>query len=235
MRSYLFLIVLGLQTIIHSSDQMTKTYEVKSIDEGLLNINGKGDNPIWKQANILSEFQYPWNEGTPPLMTFQALHDGDYLYGLYRVIDQKKILIYQQNNTKREILSSDRVEIFFRKDEKMDPYYGLELDPLGRIYDQEAHFHRKFNSEWTWPAGELLVKGEINPTGYTLEFAISKKSLIKLGLLSNNKIESGLYRGECIELDGNKADFKWISWVKPDSQTPDFHIPSSFGILFLEK
>ncbi|MEP7323821.1 MAG: sugar-binding protein [Saprospiraceae bacterium] len=232
---YLFFIIPGFLSIHLLSDLMTKTYEVKSITKGALNINGKGDNSIWNQANVLSDFQYPWNEGTPPTMTFQALHDRDYLYGLYRVVDPKKILIYQLNNSKREILSSDRVEIFFRKNEKMDPYYGLELDAAGRIYDQEAYYHRKFNADWTWPAGELKVKAEVNSTGYTLEFAISKKSLIKLGLLKDNTIEAGLYRGECIELEGNQAEFKWISWVKPDSQTPDFHIPSSFGMLILEK
>jgi hypothetical protein len=233
MRSYLLFVVLSVQSIHLLFAQMTKTYEVKSIAADALSINGKGDNPIWKQANILSDFQYPWDEGSPPSMTFQALHDRDFLYGLYRVDDPKKILIYQQNNTKREVLTSDRVEIFFRKDDKMDPYYGLELDAAARIYDQEGHFHRKFNSDWTWPAGQLSVKSEINPKGYTLEFAISKKSLLELGLLQQNKIEAGLYRGECIQLTGNKAEFKWISWVKPDSKTPDFHIPSSFGILFL--
>lgn len=230
----LIFIILSIQSIHRSSDKLIKTYEVKSIAADVLTINGKGDHPIWKQANVLSDFQYPWNEGTPPSMTFQALHDRNYLYGLYRVVDSKKILIYQLNNSKREILSSDRVEIFFRKDDKMDPYYGLELDAIGRIYDQEACYHRKFNAEWTWPNGELMVKAEVNPTGYTLEFAISKKSLIKLGLLKDHIIEAGLYRGECIELEGNKAEFKWISWVKPDSQTPDFHLPSSFGRLILE-
>ena len=71
--------------------------------------------------------------------------------------------------------------------------------------------------------------------GSTLEFALSKKSLKKFGLLKRNKIQAGLYRGECIELKDGKAEFKWISWVKPDSKTPDFHIPSSFGLLVLGK
>ena len=88
--------------------------------------------------------------------------------------------------------------------------------------------------EWSWPEGEVTVKATINDTGYILEFAISKKSLRTFDLIKNNKIEAGLYRGECVQLEGDKAEFKWISWVKPDSETPNFHIPSSFGVLELK-
>jgi hypothetical protein len=27
----------------------------------------------------------------------------------------------------------------------------------------------------------------------------------------------------------------WISWLKPTSETPDFHIPSAFGTLVLSE
>lgn len=219
----------------HLTAQMAHVYEFKSISNGLLSINGKGDNAIWNQANTLTSFMYPWNEGNPPPMTFQGLHDKDWIYGLYRVHDPKKILIYTDNNKKSDVLASDRVEIFFRKDDKMETYYGLELDPKGRIYDYRAHYHRQFNPDWTWPKGQLIVKAELNPEGYTLEFAVSKKSLKKLGMIKGDVIEGGLYRGECVQLNGDKAEFKWISWVKPDSETPNFHIPSSFGILKLMK
>ncbi len=213
---------------------MIKTYEANPIPFNVLSINGKGDHPLWAQATVLSDFSYPWNEGSPPPMTFQALHDRDYIYGLYTVRDDKHILFYQSSNAKREILSSDRVEIFFRKNHKMNPYYGLELDPLGRIYDYQAHYHRQFNPEWTWPSGHLVVKAEINAHGYTLEFAVSKKSLKDLGMMKKNKLDIGLYRGECVQLEGDKAEFKWISWVKPESETPNFHIPSSYGVMILK-
>ena len=124
-----------------------------------------------------------------------------YIYGLYKVIDPKKILIFQNTNHKKEVLASDRVEIFFRKNDKMDPYYGLEMDPLTRIYDYRARYQRKFRQEWSWPEGEVTVKATINDTGYILEFAISKKSLRTFDLIKNNKIEAGLYRGECVQLE----------------------------------
>jgi hypothetical protein len=70
--------------------------------------------------------------------------------------------------------------------------------------------------------------------GYTVELAFSKKSLRALGLLTDNRLLAGLYRGNCVALNGKAATLKWISWVKPDSKTPEFHIPSSFGVLMLE-
>jgi hypothetical protein len=48
-------------------------------------------------------------------------------------------------NDKLEVVNSERVEIFFRKDEALTPYYGLELDANGRVLDYEAEYHRKFN------------------------------------------------------------------------------------------
>ena len=51
----------------------------------------------------------------------------------------------------------------------------------------------------------------------------------------DNILKAGLYRGEYVTLPNGKIDTKWISWVMPDSEEPDFHIPSSFGILKLGK
>ena len=130
-----------------------------------------------------------------------------------------------------EAAYSDRVEIFFRQDNLLSPYYCLEMDPIGRVFDYEARYHRKFNVAWNWPENELLVKADQTHDGYTIEGRISKQSLRQLGLLNSEKLEVGLFRGECINLNAETPEIKWISWVKPDSMTPDFHIPSAFGVL----
>ncbi len=213
----------------------TKVYRVNKINDQEMVLSGKGDHPAWSKANKLTDFSYPWNEGSPPPMAFYGLHDEHWFYGLYVVQDPKKILLYTDKNTKHDVLKSDRVEIFMRKNDKMDPYYGMEMDPLGRNYDYIARHYRNSDNTWTWPSGDIQLKTNSTAEGYTLEFALSKKSLKKFGLLKRNKIQAGLYRGECIGLTDDKADFKWISWVKPDSKTPDFHIPSSFGLLELER
>jgi Carbohydrate family 9 binding domain-like len=232
--NFLF-ITLVSSTIFSCMNPNAKTYSVKKIQAPEIVIAGKGDDPQWATANELTDFIYPWEKETPPFTSFKALHSTDWLYCFYKVVDDN-VQVLAKTNEKKEVIYSDRVEIFFRKDEKMLPYYGLELDPNGRVYDYEAEFHRKFNPNWTWPTGQLVVKASRTSDGYIVELAVSKKSLLELGLLKVNKIEAGIFRGECIEIiEGADSKIKWISWVKPDSVTPNFHIPSAFGELVLEE
>lgn len=235
MKVHFLLLTIMSATILSCKNEDVKTYTVKKIQRTEIVVAGKGDDSQWTIANELTDFIYPWENETPPRTSFKALHSNDWLYCFYNVIDEN-VQVLVKSNEKKEVIYSDRVEIFFRKDEKMSPYYGLELDPHGRVYDYEAEFHRKFNPNWTWPAGQLIVKASRTGDGYTVELAVSKESLRQFGLLKGNKIEAGIFRGECIEIiEGADSKIKWISWVKPDSETPNFHIPSAFGLLVLEE
>jgi len=227
----ILLLIMTMGTL--ATNDPIKSYTVKNIGDKEINISGKGDNLLWNNAVELTDFIFPWENETPSFTSFKALHSKDWLYLLYKVKDDN-INVLVKTNDKSEVVSSDRVEIFFRKDEKMLPYYGLELDPNGRVFDYEAKYHRKFESKWSWPTGQLIVKANKVADGYTVEVAISKKSLKQLDLLKGSIIEAGVYRGDCIEITPDNSKIKWISWVKPDSPTPNFHIPSSFGILKLE-
>jgi hypothetical protein len=227
-----YIAILMTAALLDYPKKDNKTYTVKSIRDELP-LTGKGDNSLWKKASELSDFIYPWENEQPPLTSFKALHSKDWLYCVFYVKDDN-IKVYVDKNDKSEVVFSDRAEIFFKKDDLLSPYYGLELDPLGRIYDYQAEFHRKFDRTWSWPNGQLVVKTARTDDGYTIELAISKASLVQLGLLKNKILQAGLYRGECVELVGKEATIKWISWVRPASETPDFHIPSSFGMLLLE-
>lgn len=211
----------------------SKTYPVKKITEEI-RISGKGDDPLWGNAFALSDFTYPWEAEIPQHTKFKALHNDVWLYFFFDVMDDQ-IKIHIDKNEKTEVAASCRAEIFFKKDDRLSPYYCLEIDPLARVLDYKAQFHRQFDMTWSWPSGHLVVKSKRRKNGYSVEFAISKESLQELGLLKNNQLQTGLYRADCIEQNENAAIFKWISWVKPDSKTPDFHIPSSFGVLQLEK
>jgi Carbohydrate family 9 binding domain-like len=230
-----FLLFILLATTISSCmKDNPKTYSVKKITAEAIIVTGQGDSPHWNNGTELTDFTYPWEAETPPLTSFKAVHNNNWLYLLYQVKDDN-VQVLVKENKKIEVVYSDRVEIFFRKDDKMSPYYGLELDPHGRVYDYEATFHRQFNDQWTWPAGHLKVMASRTNEGYTVEVAISKESLKQLGLMKGNKLEAGLFRGNCIEMtEGKDSNIKWISWVRPDSETPNFHIPSAFGLLVLE-
>jgi hypothetical protein len=87
---------------------------------------------------------------------------------------------------------------------------------------------------WTWPSGQYIIKTTAVKDGYIVEVAISIQSLTELGLLKNNCLLAGLFRAECTGIKDGKARLHWISWVKPNSPRPDFHIASAFGVLVLE-
>lgn len=208
-----------------------KQYSVQKINSDIA-LSGKGADPLWKNASVLSDFRYPWQKESAPATTFRALHNDTWFYGLFDVRDEF-VYVHRKTNHKSEVASSSRAEIFFRIDEKLNPYYCLEMDPIGRVLDYKATHYRKFDISWSWPEGHLIIRTEKKKDGYTVEFAISKASLKELGLLKGNKLEAGLFRGDSFPKNEGEPDFKWISWMQPQSETPDFHIPSSFGILML--
>lgn len=212
-----------------------KIYSVKRIASNLLTLDGNSMNPIWEQANVSSDFTFPWEEKTPPKTSFRALYDNDFFYFRFDVEDDN-VLTHVKEDCKMEVVDSDRVEIFFRQDEKLNPYYCLEMDARGRMLDYVTRYYRDFDYEWQWPGSDnLSVKASENKEGYIVEGAISLSSLKDLGLLKDNVLEAGLYRGYCMNLPNPEAELRWISWVNPEVEEPDFHIPSSFGKLKLEQ
>jgi len=213
-------------------DSRVKTYRVKKVITDF-QIDGIGNDSVWKEIEALTDFSFPWENESPPFLSFKAVHSLNWLYCLF-IITDKKITVFVDNDDKREVINSDRVELFMRSNEKMSPYYCLELDPLGRILDYKADYYRKFDMNWSWPAHQLKVRTNQASDGYSVEVAITKKSLVELGLLRNQQMEVGLFRGKCLEIKDGETNMKWISWVIPDSATPDFHIPSSFGVFVLE-
>jgi hypothetical protein len=140
--------------------------------------------------------------------------------------------INKTDNSISSIDVSDRVELFFRSNAELNPYYCLEIDPTPRVMDFKAHNYRDFDFNWNWPKEDLIVKSSFNANGFCVEGKISISSLNKLNLLNDNKIETGIYRAKYQKIKENYVP-TWITWVNPKTETPDFHVSSSFGILKL--
>lgn len=208
-------------------------YIVKSIAESLT-IDGKGSDALWSDANNLTDFTLPWNDDEPQQTSFRALWSPNDFYFLYQVLDDD-IVAPGKDGDKLGVLPSDRVEIFFKSEGAMDPYYCLELDPRNRVLDYIAKLYRETDFEWSWPAGQLEIKTSQTTNGYMVEGRISLSSLSELGILKDHEMEAGLFRGDYFHTSGVETDVLWITWIVPDSEKPDFHIPSAFGKLILEQ
>lgn len=210
-----------------------KTYRVVKIKEGTLQLDGKGLDPLWEKATRLTHFCSPWDATPIKTIQFKALWDQAFLYCCFKV-DDSEIYTDTTDNSKNSISNSDRVELFFRADPKMSPYYCLEIDPTPRVMDFKALPNRVFDLNWNWPQGEIMVKSNRQVNFFTVEIALSLSSLKSLGLLNNGQIETGIYRAKYVKHKAAYYKPIWITWVDPKTKTPDFHTPTAFGVLELE-
>ena len=209
-----------------------KKYIVKPIPTNQLIITGKGDHPLWETAHSLTDFSSPWSALQDTTTAFKALWDDENLYFMFKVVDTH-IHIDQKTNGNESINVSDRVELFFRQDESLTPYYCLEIDPSPRIMDFKALPNRVFDFNWNWPENNLTVKSHSDSNGFIVEGKISKASLEKLNLIHNNTIEAGIFRAKYVKVNAASYEPIWITWVNPNTESPDFHIATSFGLLIL--
>jgi len=209
-----------------------KAYNVIKIDKNQLEINGKGTHSLWEKAIELTNFSSPWDDASVKKIAFKALWDDVNLYCCFKVQDSE-IHIDTTDNTKSSINNSDRVELFFRTNSQLNPYYCLEMDPSPRLMDFKAKPNKEFDFNWNWPKEAILIKSDIQNSFFTVEIAISLASLTQLNLLNNNKIQTGIYRAKYNLLDNGTYEPTWITWINPETETPNFHTPTSFGTLNL--
>lgn len=214
-------------------NQDIKEYEVNLIKKNQLIITGKGDDELWNNAIVLKDFYSPWSNEKPSEIIFKALWDREKLFFNFTVFDSE-IHIEKLDDSLDSIGNSDRVEIFFRTDISLNPYYCLEIDTAARIMDFKAYPEKNFDFNWNWPKDDILAKSSINTNSFTVEGSISIASLRKFNLIKNNKIEAGVFRAKYKKSENECFEPTWITWVNPNTETPNFHIASSFGILILK-
>jgi hypothetical protein len=211
----------------------TKEYHVNRIEKKQLIISGKGNDPMWNKAVVLTDFCSPWSNEKQSEMEFKALWDYENFYFNFRVFDNI-IHLNKKDDSIESIGSSDRVELFFRPDNTLNPYYCLEIDTSARIMDFIAYPIKNFDFDWNWPKNDLLVKSSVNNDFYTIEGAISIKSLNHFGLIKNNNIEAGVFRAKYHKKNNYLFEPIWMSWVNPNTQKPNFHCMDSFGNFVLK-
>lgn len=210
-----------------------KTFQVNKVPENILKVTGKGDDVLWENANALTDFVSAWDKEPVKKIEFKALWDASNLFFYFKVYDNN-VHVDKTDDTVLSIGESDRVELFFRTDAALNPYYCLEIDPTPRIMDFIARPNKDFDFNWNWPKQDITVKSHVSENYFTVEGAISIKSLKDFKLIKNNGIETGIFRAKYNEQNDKSFEPTWISWVDPNTETPNFHTPTSFGLLKLD-
>ena len=177
---------------------------------------------------------FPWRDRAAPPTAFSLQFDGEALYFAFRVTDEDVVIIDGSPENERLVAQGDRVEMFFAQDLDLKEYYSLEIDPKARVLDYRGSFYRRFDNDWDFPGLEVATRQR--PDGYDVEGRLSMSALESLGLRisPDQPLLTGVYRGEFSRRTDGGIDESWISWVRPDVEKPDFHIPSSFGCLRLQ-
>jgi hypothetical protein len=204
-----------------------KEYRVKMTSRPPV-VDGEIGPSEWADAVELADFTLHWETVPTPATSFKSVTDGENLYFSYSVTDNDLVL-WEEVSDEMDVVMEDRVELFFAPDRSLKTYYCFEIDPLGRALDNSGSLGQKIDPDWDCPGA--VFKGTVRENGYVLEGLIPLKSLQDIGVYTPGKIMlTGLYRAEFNNTGDPKApDMHWISWIKPDSGTPNFHIPSSFG------
>lgn len=210
-----------------------KEYHVEIIDKSEKNVSEIMDPVFWEKANCLTDFTSPWNNDPVLKIEFRALWDLDYLYFNFQVFDSE-VYIDRKDNSTDSICNSDRVELFFRKNEKLSPYYCLEMDVDARILDFEAYPNWNFDYNWRWPEKQLEIQSVKAQNSFTVVGRISIASLKELDLIQDNIIEAGVYRAKFSKDENGNYEPTWITWIDPNTAEPNFHIASSFGRFILK-
>jgi hypothetical protein len=201
-----------------------KRYQVKSA----------GSKLDWSAAVPLTDFAFPWESTPAPFTEFRALHSpiDDRLHFRFECIDHDLVL-GEGKTAKERVLGSDRVEIFFTPELRLDPYYCVEMAPSGDVYGYRAQTYRKFDDAFSWSG--LMLETARAGERYTVVGSLPLQTLRDLRVLLPNGREllAGLYRAEFSHRPDASVHQGWMSWVDPATEQPDFHVPSSFGVLEL--
>lgn len=197
-----------------------------------ITIDGEFSEEAWSSSNVISGFVYPWNPENVQPITFRALHDADYLYLAYQMVDDV-IIAPDHVSGEQDLIEQDRVEIYLAPDKSMDEYYCIEMDVKGRKLDYKGKFHRQF--DFSWEFNDVEHKGVYTDDGYQVEAAISLDALDGLGIIKDDAFYAGVYRADFHYGQDSSVVHVYASWLDPGVEDPDFHVPASLGIFKLEK
>ncbi|MGI9456096.1 MAG: hypothetical protein ACR2NU_06005 [Aeoliella sp.] len=193
-----------------------------------------GCGPVTSSPEMeISDFSYPWAEETVPLTVFQA-HTQDARLHFHFIVEDSEVIVEQEWSGESTLDREDRVEVFFAKDEALTDYWCIEIDPLGRVHDYHARHYREFDADWNCPG--LQVTAKRSAKGYEVTGSLATQTLSSLlgqPVKRGTFIRIGLFRADFFGPLGatrGESATNWISWVRPTSAQPDFHIPSAFRL-----
>ncbi|HRN45476.1 MAG TPA: hypothetical protein PLH20_11990, partial [Flavobacterium sp.] len=98
----------------------------------------------------------------------------------------------------------------------------------------QVHGYDILNAGTTTGTGYIEIKGR----DITNNTWLSSNTIVVEGtgnVINNNIIETGVFRAKYKKTQNKTFEPTWITWVNPNTETPNFHISSSFGRFILQE
>lgn len=209
---------------------------IPAVPHAGISVDGSLDDWETIPASLeVAGFLSPWVNSSFGQTEFRAIADSVWLYFSFGVEDS--LLISVPFTQEHDVASGDRVEIFLSGDSTLGDYYCLEMGPYGDVLDYRAAYYRQFDNTWDLPG--LAVAAQTIPGGYVVEGRIPLSFLRSLSQDKpsgeNMTLYMGLYRAEYHKPHTEADPVQWLTWVDPGTDDPDFHVPSSFYRIQIQK
>ncbi len=211
-----------------------RTYSVRHLSASGVDIDGSLEETVWREANLLTDVQLPWNEDTPPETRFRAFYGSNGFFFSFRVEDED-IVMRETVTDEKDIIHEDRVELFFARSPALETYYGLEMDPGGLALTYRSTYYR--NSDIDWDLPDMTLRGRTRSDGYTVEGRIPLSFFVRNRLFSgpdSSRVLTGVFRAEFSHGEGDDLLRRWMTWIDPETEGADFHRPRAFGWFVFE-
>lgn len=174
---------------------------------------------FWKDAVTFQSFTDPWDTLTDNTVA-KVIATEKQLCFRFDVQDTSYV-VFEKTTEEMDVASEDRVEVFFSPYPEIGAkYYCTEIDPLGRCLDYSCIFEKQMDYDWAFSTQKIYSR--MSEESYTVIVCFDKEEIASL--IGESPQYIGLFRAEY----HNGLPINWYSVAVPDSEVPDFHIPSAF-------
>ncbi|MHB8900643.1 MAG: carbohydrate-binding family 9-like protein [Thermoguttaceae bacterium] len=225
----------GLALAAEPEQPPSKTYAVQTVKPAAITIDGLLGDAEWPADGWERGFKFPWLERQTPRTEMCCVCDGRSLLFAFLCDESDLVLRGAVPEVESTVADGDRVEMFFAKDPALHEYYCFEMSPAATVLDYRASFYRKFDHSWDCPG--LLLRAGTRRGGYVVEGSIpltTLKEMCGADFSQGQPIRVGAFRAEYSHQDPDAPEAAWISWVHPQVEKADFHIPSALGTFRLK-
>jgi hypothetical protein len=234
-----FMISSTYDAISDSSEDLPVYEAVRAV--GRIQIDGKIDEDDWSNASAVT-LNFPWESqtGAKQKTLARILWDDANLYVSYDCVDTEITAVYDTRDD--PTYKDDCVEIFISPNEqKIDLYYGLEMNCRAVLYDYFYVFKRLLIRKFNMTGVKLAtsIYGTLNAAvdkdeGWSLEVAIPFENFSDLTRDIPPKSGSS-WRINMNRWDGVEPNRRLSIWSPSGMEKPNPHNPDRFGrLIFTE-